>query len=269
MARSTSLGGVLARLAQALGINAVPVAGYFGEGWSAGTALAVYWVESLFGIAFVSARIALHRRWTRKAGHFRAPAWNRPPGAPLPELGSGTLLSGYLGIAVFFTLAHGLFLALLLFLVLPDELGAKATVVLADLGRGTVGVVAFLLLGLGIDLLSLRERPFHWIDLVTQRAMGRIFVVHLTIVLGMGAVAFFGAPGALFGLFAVLKTLVDLGGVLPPREAGTEPPWLLRPLDRIESPAGEGFSAHWRRTRAAELAQREAEREANERVVDG
>ena len=102
-----------------------------------------------------------------------------------------------------------------------------------------------------------------------KQVFQRIFVVHLTIVLGMGAVAFFGAPGALFGLFAVLKTLVDLGGVLPPREAGTDPPWLLRPLDRIESPEGEGFSAHWRRTRAAELAQREAEREANERVVDG
>ncbi|MBZ0101957.1 MAG: DinB family protein, partial [Thermoanaerobaculia bacterium] len=37
----------LGRLLQALGVNSIPAAGFFGEGWSIGTTLLLYWVETL------------------------------------------------------------------------------------------------------------------------------------------------------------------------------------------------------------------------------
>lgn len=261
------LGGLVGRVAQVLGLNAVPVAGYFGEGWSQGTALATYWVESLLVILFVSTRIALHRKWTRKAGHFRVATFTQQtregrqqPGA----VGSGSLLSSYLGIAIPFTLVHGLFLGLLLFFFLPQRFGTDAGVAVVDLGKGALGVLALLAVGFAIDLVSLRERSFRWLEIGTQNALGRIFVVHMTILFGMGAVAFFGAPGALFAVFAGLKTLFDLGGVLPHRELERQPPRALRFLDRFRGADGESFSAYWRRTEERE----QAIREENERVVD-
>ncbi|MEZ5312895.1 MAG: DUF6498-containing protein [Thermoanaerobaculia bacterium] len=209
---------------------------------------------------FVSLRIVLHRRWTRKRGHWRTPDFSRGGGNPQPRpiapLGSGSLLAGYLGVVVPFTLAHGLFLGLLLFLFLPREFGAAAGVSLADLGKGTTGVLAFLVLGLALDLVSLGERPFRWIELVAQRAMGRIFVVHMTILFGMAAVAWLHAPSALFAVFAGFKTLLDLGIAFPPRELSLTPPRWAKYLDRLKHADGEDFSTWWRRTETAAAALR-------------
>lgn len=258
------VGGFLGRLAQLLGLNAVPVAGFFGQGWSPGTALAIYWVEGLLVIFFVAARIVLHRRWTRKRGHFRAPAFHRQQARTVETapVGSGSLLGGYLGVAIPFTLVHGLFLGLLLFLFLPREFGAEAGVVLADLGKGAVGVLAFLALGLAIDLVGLRERSFRSIEVATERAMGRIFVVHMTIIFGMAGAMFFHAPAALFGVFAGFKTLFDLGGAFPHRELALEPPRWAKFLDRLPARDGETFSEHWRRTEEAARLLREENEEA-------
>ena len=78
-----------------------------------------------------------------------------------------------------FTLVHGLFLALILFLFLPKEFGPSAGVSLPALKLGLIGVLIFLLLGLTIDLVQLKDKSFRWIELLTQRALGRIFVVPL------------------------------------------------------------------------------------------
>ena len=136
-------GGLLGRLAQALGINSVPVAGMFGEGWSQGTALAIYWVEGLLVIGFIAVRVILHRRWTKKAGHTSGAVvtTTRRDGKSVTTTRSGTLLSGYLVTAIPFTLAHGLFLAIILFLFLPKEFGPQAGVSLADLKLGLLGVL--------------------------------------------------------------------------------------------------------------------------------
>jgi hypothetical protein len=263
------VGGILGRLAQLLGLNAVPVAGFFGQGWSSGTALAIYWVEGLLVIFFVAARIALHRRWTRKVGHYRAPSFTRTSrsqgGAEPPTaIGSGSLLGSYLAVAIPFTLAHGFFLGMLLLLFLPQEFGQEAGVALADLGKGTAGIVAFLALGLAIDLVRLRERSYRSIEVATERAMGRIFVIHMTIIFGMGAAMFFHAPTALFGVFAGFKTLFDLGGAFPHRELALEPPRWAGFLDRIKGRDGESFSDYWRRTEARE----QALRAENEQAMD-
>lgn len=257
-------GGLLGRLAQVLGLNSIPVAGIFGEGWSQGTALAIYWIEGLFVIVLIGLRVSLHRRWTRKAGHARQAVMTmRINGKTTKTTMPSSLLRGYLSAAIPFTLAHGLFLAIILFVFLPQEFGPEAGVSLADMKLGIVGILVFLVLGFAIDLVHLKDKSFRWIELLTQRALGRIFVVHLTIIFGMMAAAFFHAPGGLFILFAALKTMVDLGGLVPDKELSLEPPRWAKRLDGLKGKDGETFSESWRRT---ELEARR-QREANELVL--
>ena len=56
--------------------------------------------------------------------------------------------------------------------------------------------------------------------------MGRIVVVHLTLIFGLMAVGLTDAPSALFGVFVVLKTMYSLSLVLPQWEPATPPVWL-------------------------------------------
>ncbi len=250
-----SLGEKLARLGQVLGVNAVPVAGFFGAGWSQASALAVYWIEGALGIAFVAARIALHRHWTRKVGHYRRATFEHQKGEP-GAIGSGSLLGSYLSVAIPFTIVHGLFLAAILFLFLPRRFPDAARLSLADLQKGTFGVFAFLVLGFLVDLGGLRQRTFRSIELATERAMGRIFIVHLTILIGVAASVYFKGPAAFFAVFAGFKLLFDLGGLLPQRELQPAPPPWARWLDRLPTPDGETFSEHWRKGQEAAAALR-------------
>jgi hypothetical protein len=258
-------GSLLARLAQALGINSVPVAGFVGEGWSPGTGLAIYWVEGVLVIAFISLRILLHRKWTRKRGHFRRGNFGNDQTVKSSGLGSGSLLASYLGVVIPFTFVHGIFLAALLFLFLPKQFGPSAGASLHDLGLGTLGVLFFLVAGFLLDLVGLKERPFRWIELVTERAMSRILIVHLTILFGMFAAMYFHAPSGMFVVFAGLKTLFDLGGAFPHRELTTEPPRWLRFMDKLKMKDGETFSDFWRRTER----EQERLRAANEEAIGG
>lgn len=250
-----SMAGGMGRLAQILGVNAVPVAGFFGAGWSQGTALAVYWIEGALGLLFVAGRILLHRRWTQKAGHFRAGGFERPKGE-VPPVGSGSFLGSYLSVAVPFTLVHGLFLGVLLFAFLPQRFPDASRISLEELGTGTLGVAAFLVLGFVIDAVGLRQWSFRSLELATERTLGRIFIVHLTILFGVAASVYFEAPAALFGVFAGLKFLYDFGSFLPYREPGLEPPRWLRFMDSVRAPDGTTFRDHWRAERAKEASLR-------------
>ena len=253
------LGGIpgLGRVAQALGLNSVPALGLFGAGWSAGTALAVYWIESLMVIVLVSARIVLHRRWTRKSGHWHAGVQTLHRSGKLVERRSITHLQSYLGVAIPFTLVHGLFLSALLFLVFRDNPENDYRVSMPDLRDGVVGVAILLALGFLLDLIGLRSRPFRWIERGTERALGRVFVVHLTIVLGMFATVWTDGPSGLFVVFIGLKTLYDIGSVMPQKELELEPPRWLRGMDKVKGKDGETFSETWRRTEEAARRQRE------------
>src|SRR3954467_4920910 len=76
----------LRRLLPVAGANAVPVAGVFLAGWSAATALTLYWVENLVGSLLVAVRIGAHEALTRKRGHRRLQlALQREPHAKAGE----------------------------------------------------------------------------------------------------------------------------------------------------------------------------------------
>jgi hypothetical protein len=257
----------LGRLLQALGVNSVPAAGFFGEGWSIGTTLLLYWIETVVVILLVTLRIVLHRRWTRRAGHW-AVDYTVTTGSGSGRTtrhGKTTFLTGFLGVMIPFTAAHGLFVMAIAFLMLPQQGGEAARVSFADLRLGAAGMLAFLALGLLFDLVGMRQRSFTWIERVAQRAQGRMFVTHLTIIFGMGAMAWLEAPIGLFLVFAGLKLLADLGGLFAQDEVALrpEPPRWLKGLDRLgRQKDGKTFTEHYRDSVLAD----QKKREDNERV---
>jgi len=258
----------LGRLLQALGVNSIPAAGFLGEGWSIGTTLLLYWIETVVVIVLVSLRIVLHRRWTRKAGHWAAEqtVTTTTGGKRTTRHGKTTLLAGFLGVMIPFTAAHGIFVAAIAFLLLPQEGGEAARVSFADLRLGLLGMTSFLALGLLFDLVALRDRSFAWIERVSQRAQGRMFLTHLTIIFGMGAMAWLDAPIGLFLVFAGLKLLGDLGGLFAKDDVALqpEPPRWLRGLDRLgKQKDGKTFTEYYRDSVVADRQKRED----NERVL--
>lgn len=213
----------LVRIAQLIGLNAVPGFGYFARDWSAGTVLAVYWFENLLGSLLVAARIDIHRRLTNKRGHYM----HRKAIAVTMTTESGTrkldtILSSFLVSALVFTLAQGFFLVFILG-KLPDS----AAIAPGALRTPLEVVTALLVAGFAVDLIGIRDRPFFWIHRITDRMLSRVFVVFVVIFVGIPAIAYFRAPRGIVALFMVLKTCADIAAELPESETGSAPQWQL------------------------------------------
>lgn len=254
----------LLRVLQALGINSVPVLGVLLGGWSTATALLLYWFENLFSALLVALRIARHRRLTRKRGHWLAPVSSRTgrrtaaePDESTARSGLSSLFGSFLFIALVFTLAHGVFLAVIIFLILPDQFPQAAIVDMEALRRGLLAVAGFLVVGLAIDLVGIERRPFAWIKRVADRVLGRVIVVHLTIIFGMLAMAWLEGPRGLFLVFAGFKTLVDISTVAgdpTPRE--TPPKWLVAVIRGLGGRAkADDFVGFYGRSHRQEIEQ--------------
>lgn len=251
---------------RALGVSGVPATGYFGAGWSLGTLLLLYWIETILMSAVVSALIVLHRRRTRKAGHWNSSytVTTTRGGKTTTRSGDTTFLKGFLSVMVPFTAAHGLFVCIFAFLFFPQEIGPEAGVSFDALANGLVAIGIFLLVGLLLDLPGLGERPFRWVESQANRAQGRMFVTHLTIIFGAGAMAMFEAPLAFLAVFVALKSLVDLGGLLPDRKTQPKVPRAAKALSRrLPRKGGKSFGEAYRE--ALEAEHRKAE--SNEEVL--
>jgi hypothetical protein len=240
-------------LLTALGLNAVPAAGWFLGDWSAGTTLVVYWLETLIGSLLVGARIVLHRRILPSKGHwdYRAPA-----GHASQNSRPSTYLSAFLIPALVFTFAHGVFLAALGGMMIAKNLTPEAWIDSRSVVAGLIGLGVFQSFDFVMDAARLRSRPFSWIERLGQQSFGRVGVVHFTIIGGMCAVMFTGANRHFFGVFIVLKTLLNASLVLPEYKPKTPPAWLSRVMDRIKSPKykNTSFSQFWLNTDAEEEA---------------
>lgn len=256
----------VARVARAVGIGGVPVAGYFGAGWSLGTLLLLYWLETVLVTVTVSLLILRHRHATRKAGHWNVPytVTTTRGGRSTTRSGNTTFLASFLGTMVPFTAGHGLFIGVFVWLVFPQELGPGARVSLGALANGMSGIAVFLLASLLLDLPGLGDRPFGWVERLAQRAQGRMLVTHLTIIFGAFAMFVFEAPLGFFAVFVGLKALLDLAGMLPDRKPrpkssrGVEAPSRRPPKKR-----GRSFGDHYRQ----EVEAQRTCGEANEEVV--
>jgi hypothetical protein len=223
---------------QALGASSVPVVGTFAAGWSAATALALYWCENLLGALLISILIACHRRLTRKRGHWRSQLGTRTRtigkvrGKRVvhtpKESGDRSFFSEFLSTSLAFNLAHGVFLALLLGIFLPRQ--GATPVDPAALRNGLVAMAVVLLAGFAFNLVRLRDRPFAWLRRSAQLSLGRMALIHLSILFGVFLAATTGRPERFFLLFIVLKLIADVATSLPFLEvkmSGEIPRWAL------------------------------------------
>jgi hypothetical protein len=234
-----------------LTVNAVPVAGWFVEGWSAGSTLVVYWFETLAACVFVAARIAAHQRMSPRRGHlsYQAPKSTRPRS-------QSSFLQRFLVTSLVFSAAHGLFLAVILFMLDHNRQGDLAGIDWRSVKLGGLYVLIALAIDFVVDLLGLSKWSFWQIEQTANRSFGRVAVVHLTLVLGMFAAAMTDAS-ALFGVFVVLKTLYALSMALPQSDPATAPDWLSRLMNRFPGVRpGQRFEDAWAKDRADEVERR-------------
>ena len=235
-------------------LNLVPLWGFAHESWSAGTTLALYWIQTLVAIPFTAGLIVLHRRMTRKAGHYNGTKVTRDARGG-QRVSSTTYLSGFLWTSTPLAIAHGVFLAALLGLVWND---GQAAIDLEDLRMGTFAALNLLALSFAMDLLGLRHRPFAWLEFRAGTVLQRTLVVHLVLVLGVGVAALTGGGStAFFYMFLVLKLLMDVLSELPRWDATDPPAWVTRLMNRIGG-AGSDFAADWKRMSVEEAAKAEA-----------
>lgn len=236
------------KLLAVVGLNGVVLWGLGLDGWSGPTALAIYWLENLISSLLIGLRIAVHRRLTRKRGHFRAQL-----GVELNGQKIHSFLTEFLTAGIAFTVAHGLFLAVLLGLLfksLPDVQSFR---------QGAVAVAAFQLLAFCCDVSGIGHRSFAWMKRLAQAGLARIVLVHLVIVGGMAAVALTNSDRAFFLVFAGLKLLVEFGSVFSGQQTNPRAPgWLLRLMKRWKPETD--FAAYLAEEHAKELA-REVEDE--------
>jgi len=211
----------LLRIAQLIGLNAVPGFGFLEMHWTVGTVIALYWIENLFGSLLIGMRIDFHRRLTHKKGHY------------VIQKNMGTLeinghkkplrfLGAFISASLIFTLAEGIFLFFLL-----GRLPQQDRVEFAPLRLGVQLVGAFLAAGFLIDLIGLRDRPFFWIHRIANALLARVFVLFFVVYIGMFALVFFEAPRPAVIVFVVLKTFIDIASELPESQSGEAPQYQL------------------------------------------
>jgi hypothetical protein len=265
------------RLLPVAGANAVPVAGVFLAGWDGATALTLYWWENLVGSLLIAVRILVHRLLTRKRGHWRlqislaahnerggggrAPQGRAPQGrAPQGGRGAdgarpGSFLGEFLAAGLAATAVHGLMLWVVVRRLLGE--GPEAE----QLRAGVLAVAGFQVLGLAIDLVGIRDRPFSWIRKIAETGVQRVTLVHLVVIVGWWVSLKRGGLDGFFGPFAVLKALADFGTALSILGVNvyTEeaPGWLTATMRRIAPGRGD-FAEYWR-------GRREEERRLHER----
>lgn len=235
-----------------LAVNAIPAAGWFAAGWSAGTTLVVYWFETVAACVFVSARIVAHQRWSPRRGHvsYQAPKSSR-------QRSQTSFVKGFLATSLVFAAAHGLFLGVILFVLDHNGQGDLAGVDWRSVKLGSLYVLIALAIDFVVDLPGLRRWSFWQIEGTANRSLGRVAVIHLTLVLGMFGAAMTDAS-ALFGVFVVLKTLYALSMALPQWEPVTAPNWLSRVMNRLPNVhPGQRFEDMWAKDRADEAERRE------------
>jgi len=222
-----------------LAVNAVPLYGALVLGWSAITIVVLYWFESVLVTATTIVRIVVHRRLTRKSGHWRSGSLGGMSvnGRPVKS----TLLREYATIALVFTAAHGFFVLVIAFMVTANRHEPEWHFSFPEFRYGALSIALFTLCDLAVDLMTLRGRSFAWISGYTQRRLGRVFVMHLTIIFGMFAMMQFDTPFALLYVLIGLKFLMDLGstGKVEVDPAPAEAPkWALKLADRIGKDKG-------------------------------
>jgi hypothetical protein len=159
---------------------------------------------------------------------------------------------------------HGVFLAIVI-MKLPEGSIARD-----DLMAGVQWMLAAQVASLAFDLWRIGGWPFAEIRSRTEWVLGRVVVVHLSILVGMFLFMAFDRPAWFFTLFLVFKAMIDIGSLLPQWEPKDPPAFLVRvmnkgPKQKWKGKQEEPFVEYWHRTRREE----QAKKTRDEEVVEG
>ena len=198
-ARPATPGAILAII---LG-NLLPVFGVLLLGWDAGMILILYWIENLIVGAYTLPRILMSEG---------------PPPTDDSVIG-GTPLAARIGTALFFIVHYGGFWlghGVIAFL-LAGEI-SSGTPSPTDDGWGFWLAVAAMVIFQGVQFWQSWIKPRAWRTATPGgemfRPYGRVFVLHLTVLLGAFGLHAVGAPTWTMLLLCLGKMALELGGAL-------------------------------------------------------
>jgi len=191
--------------------NAVPLYGVKMLGWSATTVLVLYWFENLLIAVFTCIRIAAHRMLTRKRGHWRPGQLGLLVNGKPSKAG---LLGEYATMSFVFTLAHGVFIGMIVVFIGSEHADdAIWQFSGAQFRQGAVWIASVLALELALDLASIRMLSYAALKSAVQARVGRVFVLQLTIILGMFAMLATKSPFAILYALIAFKTAWEMATV--------------------------------------------------------
>lgn len=236
--RAPGVTGRLVAIGIVLVTNAIPVYGVLRLGWSVANVLVMYWLENLLVAVFTCLRIAAHRQLTHKRGHWRSGQLGSSSNGRPSKAG---MLGEYATVAFVFTLAHGVFVAVIALLLAskhPDDPLWRFS--WGAFRQGALMLSLTLAAGFAADLPGMRSRSFAWIKAQVQQRMGRVLVLHLAIIFGMAAMAATDSPLGILYVLIGLKALWDvaLTRVVAAPVPKQPPRWLLKLGDRLGKDKG-------------------------------
>ena len=243
-----------------LAVNALPLWGFFGWELQVSQLLILFWAENLLQTVLVGARMLLHRRLTRKRGHWNVrmqvvtTTKTRQGFGTSKVLGAtshkvkqnGSAFAAFALGAGVLTVGHALLVGILAHLLAPKN-DPGFVLFSPDLEK-SLGILGLTLLaGFFTDLPGISERPYAWIRKMSEWVLGRVVAIHLILLGGMFAIAFFKAPTPVFIALVVIKLMADLSSVVPQMKTGQKPPGCLLFLNRFNKSGEESFDAYWAR----------------------
>jgi len=239
--------GFLAAILYALLMNGIPLAAVIHTGGSPAVLLLLYWFETVLMVVTGAIRIVLHRRATAKAGHYVASSTSSNKDSTAASVraalaNENDFLKGFLGITLIFTIAHGMFVLLLVFLF------KIAGPVSWEDARWALNY-AIVVQGLFLlwDLPQLRGWSFAQLGQSVGQVQVRVLVTQLGLIFGLVGAGITGSPWGLVGTFVVMRALCDalmagLQGFMKRRDL---PPGLARVLARKSKQSVESLEAEF------------------------
>lgn len=183
--------------------NAVPLVGVVGFGWDLHSLLVIYWLES--GAVGLES-IAKIRRAEGEDDSADLPAMRLNDTSVRSLVGSPNRF-----IAVFFAFHYGGFWFVHgVFVLAFPAMFPMGTASPSVVAVSTVSLVAYHAASYRINYVGEREYERSGPVMLMVEPYRRVFVLHLTIVLGAFAVAAIGAPVGTLVVMVLVKTILDL-----------------------------------------------------------
>lgn len=169
------------RIVSALGVNAVPAAGFFAAGWSPELTMLLYLCENVTMALLTALRVRI-----------------LSPSEPKRR----ELLTSFLMVSLGFTFVSAVFAGFFIFAILDGHVQSESLLF------GLAGIAAFQLFGFIYDLFALRPLPLARAEKLLEQSLGRVLLLAGSVFIGVIA-AFFVDDWFVLP-FIVLKTLNDV-----------------------------------------------------------